>query len=113
MKKDGRIYLQDIADAIRRIEHYTAGGKRAFLGDEKTQDAVIRNLAIIGEAVKRLPSRLTRGYPEIPWKQIAGMRDILIHDYSKTSVQTVWVTVQRDLAPLKRVIARMLDEWKS
>ena len=79
--KDDRIYLLHIRDAIRHIVEYTATGKESFFADRKTQDAVVRNLEIIGEATKRVSLSLKAAHPDIAWKPIAGMRDKLIHDY--------------------------------
>ena len=113
MKKanqDSRVYLQDIRQAIDRIEQYTAPDKRAFFDDQKTQDAVIRQLSIMGEAAGKLPAKLRTGYPAIPWKQIIGMRNILIHDYSEISVERVWETVEHDLPGLKKAIEYMIAE---
>jgi uncharacterized protein with HEPN domain len=112
MKNDPRANLLDIRDALDRIEQYTEGGKDVFLADEKTQDAVIYNLAIIGEAVKGLPAPLRSRYPSIPWKSVAGMRDIVIHDYNGTDVATIWNAVERDLPRLRRTTKRMLPETK-
>jgi uncharacterized protein with HEPN domain len=95
---------------IERIKRYTADGKQAFLADEKTQDAVIRQLAIIGEAAGKLPRSLTAGHPDIAWKNVVGMRNVLIHDYALTSVETVWDTVKRDLPALLRKIEHILRE---
>jgi uncharacterized protein with HEPN domain len=110
MKNGWRANLLDIRDALARIERYTEGGKDMFLTDEKTQDAVIYNLAIIGEAVKGLPATLRSQYPSIPWKSVAGMRDIVIHDYNGTDVVTIWKAVERDLPRLRTTIKRMLRE---
>lgn len=74
-----RALLRHILLAIRRIEEYSEGGEEAFLGDSKTQDAIIRNFEIIGEAAKGLSGDLKRRHSEVPWKQVAGMRDFLIH----------------------------------
>ena len=79
--KDERIYLGHIRDAINDIERYTSVGRDAFMAEQMRQDAVIRKLEIIGEAVKQLSSTTKERRPEIPWKQIAGMRDRLTHDY--------------------------------
>src|SRR5947207_1866728 len=99
-RKGVGVYLEDIRRAVERIEEYTAKGKRDFLTDPKTQDAVIRQLAIIGEAAKSVPLVLRRKHAAVPWKQIVGMRNILIHDYSETNLDTVWVTVKQDLPQL-------------
>ena len=108
MKKDPLVYAQHIRDALDSVERYTTGGEEVFLSDEKTQDAVIYNLAIIGEAVKKLPPALRAAHPSIPWKSIAGMRDIVIHDYDSTEIPRVWAVVHRDLPRLRKTIETML-----
>lgn len=100
MKKDDALYLEHILDAINQIKAYTADGKAAFLYDRKTQDAVIRNLEIIGEAVKNLSQKLKRSLPGVPWKAIAGTRDRLTHGYFSVDLNRVWVTVEKDLPEL-------------
>ena len=81
--KNDRIYLLHIRDGIEHILNYTAAGRDSFFSDRKTQDAVVRNLEIIGEATKRLSLSLKDAHPDISWEPIAGMRDKLIHDYLK------------------------------
>jgi uncharacterized protein with HEPN domain len=103
-KRGPRVYLEDILSAIMRIELYIADGKDAFFGDEKTQDAVIRQVSIIGEAASKLPSSMKTAHPSIPWKQIVGMRNIIIHDSADTDLPTVWNVAARDLPRLKRTI---------
>jgi uncharacterized protein with HEPN domain len=107
--KDDRIYLFHIRDAIQHILIYTDGGRESFFADRKTQDAVVRNLEIIGEATKHLSQPLKEAHPEIAWKPIAGMRDKLIHDYFGINLQLVWDVVERDLPTLQRKIAQLLD----
>ena len=80
--KDNRLYLSNIKECIEQIESYTVDGKETFLQNRMIQDAVIRNCEIIGEATKRLSLDFRAKYPDIPWQQMAGFRDILIHDYS-------------------------------
>lgn len=109
-KKNTRVYLEDILSAIARIEEYTAEGKKAFFRDAKTQDAVIRQVSIIGEASARLPASWKTRHPVIPWRNIVGMRNIIIHDYSETDLPTVWLVAKRDLPALKKVIAAILAE---
>ena len=111
--KDDTVYLRHIADAAQRVREYTVDGRDAFFADKKTQDAVLRNLEIIGEAVKRLSTELRDAYPDIPWKQIAGMRDILIHHYFGVKLETVWQVVAVDLAPLEQKIASLLTAGQS
>ena len=108
--KDDRIYLQHIRDAISRIVSYTAGGREAFLATPQAQDAVIRNLEIIGEAVKHLSPDLRQQHPDIPWKQIAGMRDEMIHEYFGVDVAIVWKVVERHLPTLRQTIESLLRQ---
>lgn len=108
--KDDRIYLLHIRDAIQYILEYTTTGKDRFFADRKTQDAVIRNLEIIGEAAKRISTHLKEAHSDISWKPIAGMRDKLVHDYFGVNLQLVWDVVERDLPTLKIKVARLLEE---
>ena len=108
--KDDRIYLQHIRDAINRILSYTASGRDAFLANPQAQDAVIRNLEIIGEAVKHLSSELRQQHPDIPWKQIAGMRDEMIHEYFGVDVNIVWKVIERHIPTLSQKINSLLGD---
>jgi uncharacterized protein with HEPN domain len=81
MKKDPRVYLAQILERIDRILEYTAEGKDAFFADGRTQDAVIRNFEVIGEAAKRIPGDYRENHPLIPWRALSGFRDVLIHQY--------------------------------
>jgi|SRR3989344_4187251 len=96
-------YLYDIAEAIEKIEELLPKiSKDQFEEDWVLQDAVIRRIAIIGEACKNLPDEVKNQYPDIPWKKIMGMRDILIHDYSSIDLTEVWNVVTKDLSELKQ-----------
>jgi uncharacterized protein with HEPN domain len=106
--KDPRIYLLHMRDAVDRVLRYTARGRSVFLVDVKTQDAVVRNLEIIGEAVKNLPESLKVNHPDIPWKQMAGMRDKVIHEYFGVNLQLVWEVVERELPGLRQKIELMI-----
>ena len=108
--KNDLIYLHHILDAIVKIESYTAVGKDIFLSTPHWQDATIRNLEIIGEAVKRLSDEIKDNSPDIPWRNIAGMRDVLIHDYMGVDMETVWNVAQQHLPELKIVISQHLDD---
>jgi uncharacterized protein with HEPN domain len=113
MKKDLSIYLLHIRDALDSIALYTRGGEKVFLAEPLIQDAVIYKLAVIGEAVKRLPPAFRDRHPDIPWKRIAGMRDVVIHEYDQTELPRIWNVVQRDAPKLRRAIGRMLKERAS
>lgn len=104
-------FVSDIQEAIRRIEAYTVGATyEAFLTDTKTQDAVIRNLEIIGEAVKNLSEGLRMRHSEIPWKSMTGIRDKLIHHYFGVNLDVVWQVVTAELPQMAVPLAKILDE---
>ena len=96
--RDLLLYVEDILEAIEKIKRYTAGMSfDDFVEDEKTVDAVIRNLEIIGEAVKNLPEEFKEKHSNVPWKEISGMRDRLIHAYFGVDLSIVWYTIKNDL----------------
>lgn len=109
-KRNHRVYLEDILSAIMKIEKYTEANKDLFFAEEKTQDAVIYQISIIGEAAARLPVIMKSKHPEIPWRKIIGMRNIVIHDYSEADIPTIWIVVERDLPVLKKTIEVMIEE---
>jgi uncharacterized protein with HEPN domain len=101
-------YLRHILDAIERIERYTSVGRDRFLAETHWQDATIRQLEIVGEAVKRLSAETRNRMPTVPWKDIAGMRDFLIHDYFGVDLDTVWATSQTDVPALRLAVEELL-----
>ena len=103
------LYLADIRDAIDKILSYTSAGKEAFLADPRTQDAVLRNIEIIGEAVRGVTHETRAAHSEIPWKEMAGMRDRIIHDYFRVDADVVWDVVSQDLPTLRGKIADLLQ----
>ncbi len=109
MKRDDTVYLEHVRDAISKVRTYLAGiDEPTFRAQSLIQDGVIRQLEIIGEAVKRL-SPTTRGLAaQIPWSAIAGMRDKLIHDYFGVSLDQVWLTATADLPALEIAVANIL-----
>lgn len=109
-KRGDREYLADIREAIQRIQTYTTNLSYAqFLTDEKTQDAVIRNIEILGEAVKHLTADLTAAHPEVEWKSIAGMRDKLVHEYFGVNLDILWDVLTTRLPPLRVQIERIIQ----
>jgi uncharacterized protein with HEPN domain len=102
-------FLNDIREAARRIKAYTAAMTYdQFLADIKTQDAVVRNLEIIGEATKGISSALRAKYPEMPWKGMTGIRDKLIHHYFGVNLDIVWDVVTVELPALERQVEGIL-----
>ena len=107
MKKDS-VYLHHILDSIEKIDSYAEVGKDRFMKESHWQDAIIRNLEIIGEAAKRVSDTLKIKTVDIPRKSIAGLRDVLIHDYMGVDLETVWNVIENDLPPFKKMITDLL-----
>ncbi len=106
--KNPLIYLDYILESIAYIQEYTKNvSKSKFLKSVSRQDQVIRRLEIIGEAVKSVPDEIRLKYKAVPWKKIAGMRDVLIHDYFEVELDLAWEAVKRDLPALKRQIVKI------
>ena len=109
MKKDPPFYLQHILDSIQAIEEYTEGWpEEAFLADRRTQDAVVRRLEIIGEAVGKFPGETKKLASEVAWEQITAMRNILIHEYFGVDLKLVWRVLQKDLPLFKKHVEALL-----
>lgn len=108
MTKDPRVYLAHALECAQKIERFTADGKGRFLRDAMVQDAVLRNFEIIGEAAKRLDDRYRTAHPEIPWRALAGLRDVLIHQYEGVDPERVWAIAERELPNLREAVAALL-----
>lgn len=108
MKKNPKTFLEHIIESIEDIEKYTKGQtKEKFSKAKMMQDAVIRKIEIIGEAVKNLPLSFRKKHSKIDWGDIAGMRDILIHEYFGVNINVVWKTVREDIPKLKKQITEL------
>jgi len=115
MEKDIHVYLADIVESVEHIEEYITNLKtfQEFQKDIKSQDAIIRRFMIIGEAVKHLPDALRHRHSDIPWKKIAGIRDIFVHEYSGIDLIQIWNIIGQDLPMLKRKVREMLRNGES
>jgi len=109
MKKDDKVYLHHILDAIKNIEDFTEGlNKEKFLKSKLIQDGVLRNLEIIGEATKQLSEEFKDSNADIEWKKIAGMRDILIHNYLGVDIEIVWGVIENRLSDLSKKVSKFI-----
>src|SRR3989338_5578696 len=100
MKKNSMVYLDDILSCIEKIQEYTKDTSFGEFDDNsQLQDSVMRRLEIIGEAAKNLPGSLKNKYDTVPWRQISGMRDVLIHEYAGVLIDRVWKVIEEDLLP--------------
>jgi uncharacterized protein with HEPN domain len=108
MTRDPRVYLAHILECADRIERYLGQDREAFLRDTMVQDAVIRNFEVIGEAAKRIPEQFRAVHADIPWRLMAGFRDVLIHDYEGVDLERVWRIAKEDLPAVKTAITQIL-----
>lgn len=111
MEKDDLVFVEHILDSIGKVEKYTDSiNVHEFVDNDMVQDAVLRNLEIIGEATKNLSNDFRDKNPDIPWRKMAGMRDILIHDYLGIDLFAVWETIERDLPNLKNDLLKIVND---
>ncbi len=111
MSRDYSLYLEDIVECIEKVEEYTKNMTyHEFNNNQLVIDAVLRNLEIIGEAVKNIPDEIRKQYPNIEWKKIAGLRDVLIHTYSKVELEIIWDIIQNNLLKLKKSVNKIKQD---
>ena len=108
--RDDTGYLQDILEAIQQVEKYAGQGRGAFEDSELIQVWIVHHIQIVGEAVRRLSESLRSRHSEVPWPQIAAMRNILVHDYFRIDLDEVWLVVQNDIPTLKNQVEAILEE---
>jgi len=110
MKKDPKIFLSHILENIELIEKDMSGvSKNDFINNKLLQDAIIRRVEVIGEAVKNLPDEFKEIHVNVPWKKIAGTRDFIVHEYFSIDLDLVWEITQKELAGLKKNIVNLLE----
>lgn len=108
--RNHRLYISDILEAIGKICRYTEGlSFDEFVADDKTVDAVVRNITVIGEAVRNIPDKIVADNPAVPWAEMRGIRNVVVHEYFGISHRILWDTVNQDLRPLIPLLERMLD----
>lgn len=101
-RRDPGVLIEDMLAAVRKIERYTAGmDPERFRQDEKTIDAVARNMEILGEATRQLPEDFIARFPDVPWRQIAGLRNRIVHDYFGLDLEIIWQIIRHDLPSLR------------
>ena len=109
-KRDPRLLVEDISSAIRKIERYVAEmAFDNFTADDRTIDAVVRNLEIIGEAARQIPRTFKETNMDVPWGQIAGLRNRIVHDYFGLDLEMIWYIITADLPELKKSIQKILS----
>lgn len=106
------LFIEDIIDSISNIESFTYNITQAkFEAELIIQDAVVRRLEIIGEAVKNIPKNFRNKYPDVEWRKIAGLRDVLIHEYFGVDIEKIWVVIKKDIPTLKQQMLKIKKEY--
>lgn len=111
MNKDITVYLDDILEAIDKIKEYVGDMDEAsFSQNSVVEDAVIRRLSIIGEAAAKIPESIRKESPDVPWRKIVGLRNVVIHEYSGVSMGRVWLVIQNELTSLREAVTNMKEK---
>ena len=109
MPRDYRVFLDDIVEATSKVLEYTSGlSYEQFCADRKTIEAVVWNLQVIGEAVKNIPEEIRSQHPDVPWRDMAGLRDIIVHQYFGIKLDVIWKVIQKDLPRVEHLIREIL-----
>jgi uncharacterized protein with HEPN domain len=109
--KSQRAYVEHVLECIRRIDEDSAPGRTAVFASRTLRDAILRNLQILCESTQRIDDSLKQRYSGIDWKSIAGLRNVLVHDYFEVDFESVWLIIERDLPALEGAMRTMLAEW--
>ncbi|WP_290623844.1 MULTISPECIES: HepT-like ribonuclease domain-containing protein [unclassified Archaeoglobus] len=114
-KRSPELFIQDMLEAIEKIERYTESVEdlNDFMEKDIVVDAVLRNLEIIGEAARNIPEEIREKYPEIPWNRVVGLRNVVIHGYFVVDLEIIWVIIREQLPELKNVLRKMMGELES
>jgi uncharacterized protein with HEPN domain len=110
MNRDVNVYIEDIFESLNRVKEYSEGVSREeFFSDHQLQDAIIRRFEIVGEATKQVPDETRDKYPDLPWREMAGLRDVLIHQYSRVSMKRIWNIIENDLDDLIARFSKVVE----
>jgi len=104
-KKDNAVYIEHMLDSILRIDEYIES-KELFYDSHLVQDAVVRNLQVMAESSQRLPEKVKNKYPEIPWNDISGFRNVLVHDYLGVDLDVIWSVIEQELPKLEKILKK-------
>jgi uncharacterized protein with HEPN domain len=108
--KDDRLYVIHISEYLARIAQYVAGGRETFMNSTLIQDATLRNLQTIGQSVGHLSATLREAHPEVNWRNIVGLRNVLVHDYLGINLERIWDIIERDVPDLQHTVEAILRE---
>lgn len=109
--RDWKLRIEDILESIAKIQRYTAEiTSEVFAADEMRVDAVVRNIIIIGEAARNIPTELQERYPQVPWDEMRGIRNVVVHEYFGVSLPILWQTVKQNLPPLVKLLKAILEQ---